>query len=72
MSRNSTKKLIFGRFERLYRKKLRGIEGDFQHVAVLPGFGTRKSFFKAEKQKTVFLTVQTYSGNKKPYILCTT
>ncbi len=32
----------------------------------------RKSVFKAEKQKTVFLTVQPYSGTKKPYVLRTT
>ncbi len=31
----------------------------------------RKSFFKVEKQKAVFLTMQLYSDTKKPYILCT-
>ncbi len=32
----------------------------------------RKSVFKVKKQKAVFLTVQPYSGTKKPYILLTT
>ncbi len=32
----------------------------------------RKLVFRAEKQITVFLTVQLYSGTKKPYILRTT
>ncbi len=31
----------------------------------------RKSVFEAEKQKTIFLTVQPYSGTRKPYILRT-